>query len=109
MDGSDYGETKPYRPSNGTEGDMFEDRFCNRCKREAKYRRTGDGADGCKIATAVFIYDVDDPKYPKEWVVNKWGDPYGRTSRCTAFRHEDDPGPSRPRKPKPAPLLELMS
>jgi hypothetical protein len=107
MDGSDWPQTKPYRPSNGSEGADFEARFCDRCKREAKYRRTGDGADGCKIATAVFIYEIDDPKYPKEWVVNLH-DPVGMTARCTAFRHEDDPGPSRPRKPRPAPLLDLM-
>ena len=107
MDGSDYGETKPYRPSNGIEGMEFEARFCDRCKRDAKYRRTQDGADGCPILAAVFCCEIDDPKYPKEWVQNKYGDPYGRTSRCTAFRHNDS-GPSRPRKPRPAPLLELM-
>lgn len=108
MDGSDWPQTEKYRPSNGTEGMIFEDRFCDRCKREARYRRTGDGADGCKIATAVFIYEIDDPKYPKEWIINK-GDTSGMTARCTAFRHEDDPGPSRPRKPRPAPLLELIA
>lgn len=106
MDGTDYGETKPYRPSNGTEGMEFEARFCDRCRRDAKYRRTQDGADGCPILAAVFMHEVDDPKYPKEWIVNKWGDPYERTSRCTAFRFND--GPSRPRKSRPAPLLDLM-
>ena len=107
MDGSDFPQTRPYRPSNGTEGMIFADRFCDRCKREAKYRRTGDGADGCSIATAVFIYDVKDPNYPKEWVISL-GDTTNMTARCTAFRPEDEPGTRRPRKPRPAPLLELM-
>ena len=106
MDGSDFPQTKPYRPSNGTEGTMFEARFCDRCKREARFRRTGDGADGCRIATAVFIYDVDDPKYPKEWV-ESIGDATGMTARCTAFQIDD--GKPRPRKPRPAPLLDLMT
>lgn len=104
MDGSDYPATKPYRPSNGTEGMIFEDRFCDRCTRDAKYRRTQNGEDGCKILVLVGCHEVDDPKYPKEWVVNLH-DPIGTTARCTAFRFND---PHRPRKPRPAPLLDLM-
>lgn len=107
MDGSDYPQTKKYRPSNGTEGMIFEDRFCDRCKREAKYRRTQDGADGCSIATAVFLYDIADEKYPTEWVVNLF-DPVGVTARCTAFQFDDPNKRSRPRKPRPAPLLDLI-
>lgn len=109
MDGSDWPQTKPYRPSNGTEGSVFEARFCDRCKRDAKYRRTQDGADGCPILAAVFCIEVDDPKYPKEWVQNAHGDPYGATARCTAFRFDDPNSRRRPRKPKPAPLLELLA
>ena len=100
MDGSDWPQTKPYRPSNGTEGMMFDDRFCDRCKRDAKYRRTGDGADGCRILLYVGAYQVHEPQYPKEWVVNLH-DPVGLTARCTAFQF-DDPNGRRPRKPKPA-------
>lgn len=108
MDGSDFPQTKPYRPSNGTEGMIFADRFCNRCKREAKFRRTRDGADGCWIATRAHSFDIGHPEYPKEWVISL-GDATDMTARCTAFRHEDDPGTRRPRKPRPAPLLELMT
>lgn len=107
-DGSDYGETRPYRPSNGSEGMEFEDRFCDRCKRDAKYRRTQDGKDGCRILLYVGMYQADDLQYPKEWVQNKYGDPYSSTARCTAFQF-NDPGrrSRRSRKPRPAPLLEL--
>ncbi len=107
MDGSDFPQTKKYRPSNGTEGMIFEDRFCDRCKREAKYRRTHDGADGCMIATRAHAYDVNDDKYPTEWVVNRF-DPTDMTARCTAFQFYDPDKRSRPRKPRPAPLLDLM-
>jgi hypothetical protein len=86
-DGSDYPKTKPYRPSNGTEGMMFTERFCDRCKRDARYRETDDGADGCPILAASYCYEVDSEKYPKEWIVNLH-DAIGSTARCTAFEHD---------------------
>ena len=77
----------PYRPPNGTEGAMFEARFCERCKRDEKYGETEDGADGCKILTAVYRYDYDDPKYPKEWISD---DAVGLVNpRCTAFEEAE--------------------
>ena len=37
---------KPYRPSNGTEGSMFQDRFCSQCTKD----NLGDeGKGGCEI------------------------------------------------------------
>jgi hypothetical protein len=107
MDGSDFPQTKKYRPSNGTEGAAFMDRFCDRCKREAKYRRTDDGSDGCPIIAKTMGYDIDDPEYPSEWVINL-GDATGMTARCTAFQFDDPNSRRRPRKPRPAPLLELI-
>lgn len=77
-------ETKPYRPSNGMEGECFMERFCCRCKRDAKFQETLEADDGCPIVANTFVYDVTDPKYPKEWVYNV-GDVYRRTARCTAF------------------------
>lgn len=70
--------TKPYRPANGTDGDMFMAVFCNRCK----FRETGD--DACPILIATMFANIGDPEYPKEWVVDE-GDVFGKTSRCTAF------------------------
>jgi len=70
---------RPYRPSNGCEGLDFQEEFCSRCTKEAKYRETDDGADGCPILTATFLYAADDPRYPKEWVQDEVG------ARCTAF------------------------
>src|SRR5690554_1409802 len=70
---------KPFRPCNGTEGMMFNEVFCNRCWRDAKYRRTRDGRDGCPILAASFLHNVGDEGYPKEWVFNSEGWPV-----CTA-------------------------
>jgi hypothetical protein len=63
--------TRPYRPSNGTEGQDFIDAFCSHCKRDA--------SRDCPIVAATFLYAADDPRYPKEWVQDEVG------ARCTAF------------------------
>lgn len=75
----------PYRPSNGTEGFCFMEDFCWRCKRDAKYRETDNGEDGCPILADTFVYETDDPKYPKEWIYNERGFPC-----CTAFDPEPE-------------------
>ena len=62
---------KTYRPSNGTEGLYFEARMCDQCVRW----RT------CDIHLDVMCLDIDDPKYPKEWVQED----DGTNARCTAF------------------------
>jgi len=71
--------TRPYRPSNGCEGMDFQEEFCFRCTKEAKYLEADNGADGCPILTATYLYPVSDPSYPKEWVQDEQG------ARCTAF------------------------
>lgn len=65
---------KPYRPSNGTEGEMFQEQFCYRCRNDQ------NDDDPCEILTATMFYTVNAPKYPKEWVYDKDGRP-----TCTAF------------------------
>lgn len=70
---------EPYCPSNGTEGEGFMARWCNRCKRDRAFQDSGGEEPGCEIISASMAYNVRDPKYPKEWV---WQD--GRPV-CTAF------------------------
>jgi len=71
---------KPYRPSNGTEGEMFSERYCERCAHDATYRRTFEAEDGCRILTSTLVYDVAEKGYPAEWVYDAAGVP-----TCTAF------------------------
>jgi hypothetical protein len=72
-----------YRPSNGTEGDFFFDRFCFHCERDRKFQEGGDGSEGCDILARTFALDEDDPNYPTEWV---WADEDGDVVPvCTAF------------------------
>lgn len=79
--------TEPYRPSNGTEGEMFYERWCANCERERGKK--------CRILTLTFALDIDDPHYPKQWVCDT-DVPYLESNpRCTAFteRRAHDPAP----------------
>ena len=77
MDWSKYAG-KPYRPSNGTEGEMFMERFCYQCVHDAEYQETMES--GCKILANTMVFDVDDEEYSKEWVHDDKGNPI-----CTRF------------------------
>lgn len=69
-------EARAYRPANGTEGDWFCSRWCDRCAR--------DSDDGCDILTATLLFQVTDPEYPSEWRTDEQTGP-----RCTAFTAVD--------------------
>ena len=50
---------KPYRPSNGTEGEMFQAAWCAQCEADRAFRDNPDHADGCPIILAV----MGEPKH----------------------------------------------
>jgi len=76
-------DRQSYRPSNGTEGEIFMSQWCARCSRD-RARREGDAFDGCEIIFLTMAYDVDDPSYPKAWVQDDDGAP-----SCLEFAGED--------------------
>lgn len=84
-------ETERYRPSNGTEGEIFMGAFCNRCQRDAGFRRGDEPA--CSIATMTLLFHRDDPAYPPEWVRDVNDIEWPGTARCTAFEPMSDDGP----------------
>lgn len=59
-----------YRPSNGTEGDAFRGRFCERCTK----------VDTCDMPARSMAFDVKDAEYPREWVRDDYGN-----GKCTVF------------------------
>lgn len=65
---------QPYRPSNGTEGEIFQEQHCYRCRREQEENNP------CDILTRSLIFSVDDADYPVEWVYDREGRP-----TCMAF------------------------
>lgn len=83
--------TERYRPSNGTEGEMFQERWCHDCTKD---RSDNDSEKSCEILLKSFCFDIDDPQYPNEWQYGADGQP-----KCTAFerigtvkREPDAPG-----------------
>lgn len=73
---------KPYRPSNGTEGDMFQEGWCAHCKRDKAFRADPDREEGCNILARSMAYSVGEQGYPVEWIWQR-----GRPV-CTAFDDE---------------------
>lgn len=70
-------DTRPYRPSNGSEGESFIAAWCERCEKDRRESKP------CRILGRTFALDIDDKGYPKEWIrdAGEWpGNP-----RCTAF------------------------
>lgn len=76
-------DKRPYRPSNGTEGEIFDAVYCENCARDRRYRETLDGRDGCNILVHALAYDLNHPEYPKEWVY------LAGVPTCTAFAAEE--------------------
>ncbi len=70
--------SRPYRPPNGTEGEMFMEHWCARCARDLGRPRAE--SDGCPIIAKTMALGIDDPDYPKEW-----REAAGRLPWCTAF------------------------
>lgn len=79
--------TEKYRPSNGTEGDCFIGEFCCHCARSEHLQPGATERDpaGCPILDLTFQHDIEDPDYPKEWIIDESG------ARCTAFVPEGEP------------------
>ena len=80
---------KPYRPSNGTEGRMFEAYFCQRCIHDHQ-AHLGNYAGGCPILARALVFRVYDPEYPKEWVYDPDSEDVElQRGLCTAFVLEE--------------------
>lgn len=65
---------QPFRPSNGTGGDIFRSHWCDECEKD-RYE-----SKPCRIFTRTLILDIGDAGYPKEWRYDDHGAP-----ECTAF------------------------
>ena len=59
-----------YRPSNGSEGELFMASWCDNCQKQPV----------CDIPGNAMAFGVSDPLYPPEWTYDECGQPC-----CTAF------------------------
>lgn len=72
--------SRMYRPTSGTEGEMFIGHFCRNCI-HGKYEHTRDINDKpCEIISFSFMCDINDKDYPEEWIYDDKDKP-----TCTAF------------------------
>lgn len=89
-----------FQPSNGTEGMIFTEAFCERCIHE-KFVHTGEYGDlQCEIFSNTMLYNVNDKEYPQEWQYNEKGWPV-----CTKWKYWDwgngGDGLNEPPEPEP--------
>lgn len=74
-------DNRQYRPSNGTEGAAFIEKWCGTCARD-KVCSEGKDIDECTddelcdILAKTFVFELDNPNYPGEWVYDQHGRPY---------------------------------
>lgn len=87
-----------YRPSNGTEGEAFQARWCHNCIHDQFDAESGMG--GCEIIMRSMLHDVNDPEYPEEWQQEP-----GQAPRCTAF-HDRSDEPPKPKCPNTTDMFE---
>lgn len=71
---------KKWRPSNGTEGELFFNCWCDDCERS--------GCRTCEIIGRTMFHEKDDPEYPIEWQYSPNGHPC-----CTAYVPIGEPIP----------------
>jgi len=72
-------DVKPYRPSNGTEGECFIFYHCQQCKHD------NPKADlFCDILTRALTFKEEDAEYPKEWIYDEKNEP-----TCTKYEYEE--------------------
>ena len=84
-------QLRPYRPSNGTEGDVFMQQYCYRCAKD-----NPDNEVYCHILGATMAFDLSDEGYPKDTWVYFNDDP-----TCLAFKDRDDDNGENGRAPIP--------
>ncbi|MDH5184384.1 MAG: hypothetical protein OEX12_10885 [Gammaproteobacteria bacterium] len=73
---------QPYRPSNATEGDIFEANWCNHCQHMQDYRQTQENC--CDILLRAHAFSTTNAAFPTEWQRQDTG------PTCTAYLAEGE-------------------
>ena len=84
-----------YRPSSGSEGCWFYEKWCANCARDKSMNGTKEfdlcePEEVCTIISQTLAYSVDEPEYPKAWRDDKNGNPV-----CAEFIEAGQPIPHR--------------
>lgn len=77
---------RKYQPSNGTEGMIFMEEYCEQCihERWCHFQDENKEEDKCQILSNTMIYDVRDEEYPEEWTYDENDNPI-----CTKWQKWD--------------------
>lgn len=80
-----------YRPSSGTEGIGFMERWCGNCERDKEWSEGKPFDDcapdeRCELIANSYAYSVSDPEYHGQWVWNAAGQPV-----CLHFKRKGTP------------------
>jgi hypothetical protein len=70
-------EIRKYQPSNGTEGMMFMEQFCDHCLNQ---HPDPNSPKQCMIICRTMCFSPKDKEYPEEWTYDSQDQPV-----CTAF------------------------
>jgi len=91
-------KTEKFRPSNGTDGEIFMCDFCYHCINEKWIHDQKEGDKKCEILSKMILLDTDNKNYPEELTYDTEDYPI-----CTAYKHWDwdnDGGADDPQNPK---------
>src|SRR5688572_4268249 len=92
---------KSFRPSNGTEGMIFDEHFCSQCIHQSPDPTRGKS---CEVFCAAFCLNENDPGYPNEWVYDSEGWPICTKWVKWDWGNDGDPDdPDNPNKPPDPP------
>jgi hypothetical protein len=80
---------RPYRPSNGTEGMIFMEEWCDTCAKE-------NGDRHCSILGKSMFLFTTDKGYPKELIYNHDGSPVCLAHRTTWAKTGTEPSEAGP-------------
>lgn len=99
-----------YRPSNGTEGMAFMDKFCCHCFHERAMTNPKGEGKACSIVAKTMAFDENDKEYPREW---RYIDGKPTCTRHVPYDWNDDDreppnGPRRPRIPDGDPMQFML-
>lgn len=89
---------KLYRPSNGTEGMIFEEHYCSQCIHD---NPDPNHPKKCELIVRAMCFYETEPEYPLEWTYDALGHP-----RCTNYVNwnwSSDGDPNDPDNPKKLP------
>lgn len=99
---------KSFYPSNGTEGMIFTDSFCDQCLHEKFTHTQNENDASCNILMRTMVYSPKDTEYPREWIYNAEGWPTCTKWQKWDWGKDDDGNWNDPPKPGPDDPAQLL-